>query len=229
MRSRARPAQPQVLEIPLKLTESKTRLFMFRERGSHDSDAAASRLFAEAKQRNGMGPELALWIDWIEVAGKASATLPADKPQKLRKDPEQWANQYMPIYAKATPKKYERYQKWCAAIDEAAKKPENAEVVDKLRADPRLKTQPHLFYNGFAQIQGAPAPSQFGFATWTTPSSPAANTPITTATTTTTRSSPPARPDPGSCLQPRPLHRNHRSGEMARRQIHPAHPTRRFG
>lgn len=156
-------AKPQVLEIPLKLTDSKTRLFMFRERGSHDSDAAASRLFAEAKQRNGMGPELALWIDWIEVANKAAAILPADKPQKLRKDPEQWANQYMPIYAKGYAEKYERFQKWCAAIDEAAKKPENAEAVAKLRADPRLKTQPHLFYNGFAQIQGAPAPTQFGF------------------------------------------------------------------
>ena len=155
--------QPQVLEIPLKLTESKTRIFMFRERGSHESDAAASRLFAEAKQRNGIGPELALWIDWIEVATKAAATLPADKPQKLRKDPEQWANQYMPIYAQGYVEKYERFQKWCAAIDEAAKKPENAEAVAKLRADPRLKTQPHLFYNGFAQIQGAPAPTQFGF------------------------------------------------------------------
>ena len=156
-------AQPQVLEIPLKLTESKTRLFMFRERGSHDSDAAASRLFAEAKQRNGMGPELALWIDWIEVASKAAAALPVGKPQKLRKDPEQWANQYMPIYAKGYAEKYERFQKWCAAIDGAARKPENAEAVAKLRADPRLKTQPHLFYNGFAQIQGAPAPTQFGF------------------------------------------------------------------
>jgi hypothetical protein len=156
-------AQPQVLEIPLKLTESKTRLFMFRERGSHESDAAASRLFAEAKQRNGMGPELALWIDWIEVASKPAATLPVGKPQKLRKDPEQWANQYMPIYAKGYAEKYERFQKWCAAIDEAARKPENAEAVAKLRGDPRLKTQPHLFYNGFAQLQGAPAPTQFGF------------------------------------------------------------------
>jgi hypothetical protein len=155
--------QPQVLEIPLKLTESKTRLFMFRERGSHESDASASRLFAEAKQRNGIGPELALWLDWIEVATKAAATLPADKPQKLRKDPEQWANQYMPIYAKGYIEKYERFQKWCAAIDEAAKKPENAEAVAKLRADPRLKTQPHLFYGGFAKLKDSPQPSQFGF------------------------------------------------------------------
>ncbi|MFM2141988.1 MAG: hypothetical protein RLZZ476_532, partial [Verrucomicrobiota bacterium] len=68
-------AQPQVLEIPLKLTELKTRLFMFRERGSHESDASASRLFAEAKQRNGIGPEFALWLDWIEVVRVSDAKL----------------------------------------------------------------------------------------------------------------------------------------------------------
>ncbi len=81
----------------------------------------------------------------------------------LRKDPEEWANKYMPIYAKGYAEKYERFQKWCAGIDAAAARPENAEAVETLRADPRLKTQPHLFYNGFAKIQGAPAPSEFGF------------------------------------------------------------------
>jgi len=84
-------AQPQVLEIPLKLTESKTRLFMFRERGSHDSDAAASRLFAEAKQHNGMGPELALWIDWIEVE-KAGVAKPITKTIHQRREVELHAN-----------------------------------------------------------------------------------------------------------------------------------------
>ncbi len=69
------PESPQTLEIPLKLSESKVRLFMLRERGSHDSDASASRLFAEAKQRNGIGPEFALWIDWIEVASANAPTL----------------------------------------------------------------------------------------------------------------------------------------------------------
>ena len=82
---------------------------------------------------------------------------------KLRKDPEEWANKYMPIYAKGYAEKYERFRKWCAGIDAAAARPENAEAVETLRADPRLKTQPHLFYNGFAKIQGAPAPSEFGF------------------------------------------------------------------
>jgi hypothetical protein len=69
----------------------------------------------------------------------------------------------MPIYAKGYAEKYERFQKWCAGIDAAAARPENAEAVETLRADPRLKTQPHLFYNGFAKIQGAPAPTEFGF------------------------------------------------------------------
>ena len=84
-------AQPQVLEIPLKLTESKNRLFMFRERGSHESDASASRLFAEAKQRNGIGPELALWLDWIEVE-KAGVAKPFTKTIKQRREVELHAN-----------------------------------------------------------------------------------------------------------------------------------------
>jgi hypothetical protein len=84
------PDSPQTLEIPLKLSESKVRLFMLRERGSHDSDAAASRLFAEAKQRNGIGPEFALWIDWIEAA---SASAPAlSKTIKQHREVELHAN-----------------------------------------------------------------------------------------------------------------------------------------
>jgi len=84
------PESPQTLEIPLKLSESKVRLFMLRERGSHDSDASASRLFAEAKQRNGIGPEFAIWIDWIEVA---SANTPAlTKTIKERREVELHAN-----------------------------------------------------------------------------------------------------------------------------------------
>lgn len=62
---------PQLLEIPLKVTSSSSRIYMFRERGSHETDAAASRLFAEARQRNGIGPEFALWLDWIEVESRS--------------------------------------------------------------------------------------------------------------------------------------------------------------
>ena len=84
------PESPQTLEIPLKISESKVRLFMLRERGSHDSDASASRLFAEAKQRNGIGPEFALWIDWIEVASASASAL--TKTIKERREVELHAN-----------------------------------------------------------------------------------------------------------------------------------------
>jgi len=83
---------PQVLEIPLKLTESKNRIFMFRERGSHESDADASRLFAEAKQRNGIGLEFALWIDWIEVESASPKNVAAPATIKERREVELHAN-----------------------------------------------------------------------------------------------------------------------------------------
>ena len=84
------PDHPQTLEIVIKLSESKVRLFMLRERGSHDSDASASRLFAEAKQRNGIGPEFAIWIDWIEVASASAPVL--SKMIKERREVELHAN-----------------------------------------------------------------------------------------------------------------------------------------
>lgn len=157
--------KPQVLEIPLKFSPVNGHGFFFQEKGSYESEEVAHRLFAEAKQRNGIGPEFVLWIDWIEVAsaGSAIASSIASQPQKLRKDPEQWANKYMPIYAQGYEEKYGRFQKWCAATDGAAKKPENADIVKKLRDDPKVKQSPHLFYSRFAEIKDAPPPSQFGF------------------------------------------------------------------
>jgi hypothetical protein len=159
------PDKPEVLEIPLKFFPAEGRGFFLREKGTQDSEEVGQRLVAEAKKRNGIGPEVALWIDWIEVESAGGGKIPTVKAkvEKLRKDPEQWANQYMPIYAQGYAEKYGRFQKWCSAIDEAAKKPENAEASGKLRADPRLKTQPHLFYNRFAEIKGAPPPTDFGF------------------------------------------------------------------
>lgn len=82
---------PQVLEIPLKFSPTNTCVFMLRERGSHESDAASSRLFAEAKQRNGIGPEFALWIDWIEVES-ANASNITVKTIKERREVELHAN-----------------------------------------------------------------------------------------------------------------------------------------
>jgi hypothetical protein len=158
--------QPQVLEIPLKFSPSKGRGFFFQEKGTYESEKTARWLFNEGLKRNGVGPEFALWIDWIEVENAgANPVTKADAltPQKLRKDPEQWANKYMPIYAQGYVEKYGRFQKWCAAIDEAAIQPTNADIVKKLRDDPKVKQSPHLFYNSFTEIAGAPAPIVFGF------------------------------------------------------------------
>jgi len=154
--------KPQVIEIPLKFSPANGHGFFFQEKGSYESEEVAHRLFAEAKKRNGIGPEFALWIDWIEVASAGAAPV-ATKVEKLRKDPEQWANKYMPIYAEGYVEKYSRFQKWCAAIDEAAKQPANADIVKKLRDDPKVKQSPHLFYSRFAEIKDAPPPTQFGF------------------------------------------------------------------
>ncbi|MBL8829996.1 MAG: DUF1592 domain-containing protein [Planctomycetaceae bacterium] len=159
--------KPQVLEIPLKFSPVNGHGFFFQEKGSYESENASRQVFSEAKKRNGIGPEFALWIDWIEVASAQSAAgaskTGTTRPQQLRKDPEQWANKYMPIYVQGYAEKYGRFQKWCAAIDEAAQKPENAEISKKLRAEPKIKQSPHLFYNRFAEIKGAPPPTDFGF------------------------------------------------------------------
>ncbi len=160
-------AQPQVLEIPVNLPQTGNRVFSIREK-QPNSRTAAFDVWKAALDKTGTGPKPALWIDWLEIEGPAgvqSATVAAGapQPQKLRKDPEEWANKYMPIYAQGYVEKYERFQKWCAAIDAAAKKPENADAVAKARQDPKLKTQPHFFYNHFAEFKDAPPPTQFGF------------------------------------------------------------------
>lgn len=157
--------KPQILEIPLKFSPANGRGFFLQERGSYASEGAAREVFNEAKERNGVGPEFALWIDWIEVAGAGDPGGPAvgANVRKLRKDPEQWANKYMPVYAQGYAEKFSRFQKWCAAVDEAADTAENAGIAERLRGDPKVKQSPHLFYNRFADIPGAPSPARFGF------------------------------------------------------------------
>ncbi|NDD39774.1 MAG: hypothetical protein EB082_15435, partial [Verrucomicrobia bacterium] len=157
--------QPEIIELPFKIVPGGPRKFVLFEKRPLKKEAISlpgrTRLIADAKQRDPV-----LWIDWIEVESaspQTPVTASAAPPQKLRKDPEQWANKYMPIYAEGYAEKYSRFQKWCAAIDEVAKQPENVEAVAKLRADPRLKTQPHLFYSYFAKLKDSPPPSQFGF------------------------------------------------------------------
>ncbi len=71
---------PQVIEIPLTLTRGnaarESRTLFIREKGSWDTNDEGGRKRAEAVKRNGIGPELALWVDWIEVERVPNAAKP---------------------------------------------------------------------------------------------------------------------------------------------------------
>jgi hypothetical protein len=82
--------KPQVIEIPLKFSPVNGHGFFFQEKGSYESEEVAHRIFAEAKKRNGIGPEFALWIDWIEVALAGAPAL--TKTIKERREVELHAN-----------------------------------------------------------------------------------------------------------------------------------------
>lgn len=72
--------KPQVIEIPLTLTRGnasrENRSLFFREKGSWDTNEEGGRKRSEALKRNGIGPELVLWVDWIEVERVPNATKP---------------------------------------------------------------------------------------------------------------------------------------------------------
>ena len=62
--------EPQILEIPYtfskKNAERKHRNLFIRERGMGTPVRVQSR-FEEARQKNGFGMEVALWVDWMEL------------------------------------------------------------------------------------------------------------------------------------------------------------------
>lgn len=72
---------PQVIEIPLTLTRGNAdrdnRTLYIREKGAWDTNEEGGRKRAEAVKRNGIGPEFALWIDWIEIERRPNS----DQPQ----------------------------------------------------------------------------------------------------------------------------------------------------
>ena len=71
---------PQVIEIPLTMTrgnaERANRTLFFREKGSWDTNEEGGRKRSEAVKRNGIGPELALWVDWMEIERQPDAAKP---------------------------------------------------------------------------------------------------------------------------------------------------------
>ncbi len=62
---------PQVIEFPLPMTRGNSvrenRTLFIREKGSWDDNVEGGRKRSEALKRNGIGPEFALWVDWMEI------------------------------------------------------------------------------------------------------------------------------------------------------------------
>lgn len=72
---------PQVIEFPLPMTRGnavrENRTLFIREKGSWDDNTEGNRKRSEALKRNGIGPEFALWVDWMEIERIPDA----DKPK----------------------------------------------------------------------------------------------------------------------------------------------------
>ena len=178
-------SQPQVIEIPLTLTkehsDTSNRTIFIRERGTKDHYTQTRRVFGEGKSKNGIGPELAIWVDWIEIERKTGTAKPAVVAEakfnvgsnrqagsvsakglnKVRYECEQ-ANGKVKDYIAYTIDARERAQKWAAEVDAAAAKPENTVVAEELRKSAK---HPNTFRREWATFKGAPSPESFGFET----------------------------------------------------------------
>ena len=88
---------PQVIEIPYTLKDADSdpakRRFAIREIDT-GSSVAVRRIFDEGVKANGIGPELAIWVDWIEIERKPHADggeppgIKALRPLLDAKDPD---------------------------------------------------------------------------------------------------------------------------------------------
>jgi hypothetical protein len=80
---------PQVIEMPFQITGNHTgsgdphivngsRNIFIKEKGTGDHFTQSNAVFGRGKARNGVGPEFALWVDWIEIEAvpKSEGPLP---------------------------------------------------------------------------------------------------------------------------------------------------------
>jgi len=71
---------PHLIEIPLTLTkehaDTANRTIFIREKGTVDHFTQTRRVFGVGKARNGVGPELAIWVDWVEIERVSTAGKP---------------------------------------------------------------------------------------------------------------------------------------------------------
>ncbi len=175
--------KPEIIEIPFQLTKDHTdrndRTIFLREKGTNDHYLRTREIFNTGKKKNGIGPELAIWVDWIEITSKGSATpaAPVEEPKfnigsnrqvgsvsvkgldRVRYECES-ANGKVADYVAYTIDARERAKRWAAAVAEAAAKPENAAIVGELKKTAKTDA---LFRRSWDKIPGAPNPRTFGF------------------------------------------------------------------
>jgi mono/diheme cytochrome c family protein len=177
--------KPEVIEMPLTLTrdhlERNDRTIFLREKGTNDDYLRTREIFNAGKAKNGIGPEMAIWVDWIEIERKTANKKPqvpetvkfgigdnrqvgsttAKGVSKVRFECET-ANEKVSKYVKEQIDARVRANAWVKAVDEAAAKPENVAAATELR---KTAKHPNNFRREWARFKGAPSPESFGFKT----------------------------------------------------------------
>jgi len=101
----------------------------------------------------------------------ARRAIDAAKPYRAREEAEVFANRRMDGALKRTTEMHAAHARWAEAVDKAADLPENRELAARLREaakQPRPSSgvphaTPLMFYHDWAQLRGAPPPTEFGF------------------------------------------------------------------
>ena len=174
---------PQIIEMPITLTKdhanTSNRTLFIREKGSKDHYLVTRDIFGKGKKENGIGPVLAIWVDWLEIELKTARSKPAiaaepkfniganrqvgavaaNGANRLRYECEA-ANGKVEDYVAYTIDARERAEKWKAAVEAAAAVPANAEVVAGLKKESKNDA---IFRRSWDKIPGAPDPRTFGF------------------------------------------------------------------
>ncbi len=175
--------EPEVIEIPFTLTKEHNnnldRQIFIREKGTNDHYLRTREIFNAGKSKSGIGPELALWVDWIEIERKPAnkkskeseqvvvrvesnrqvGSITAKGANKVHYETEQ-GNAKVAEFVKRQSDERANANAWMMAFNEAAAKPENAAVVAEIRKTAKSEL---TFLQSWPQIPGAPSPQSFGF------------------------------------------------------------------
>lgn len=160
---------PQIIEVSVSLTPGGKREFALRERRPN-SHAAEIRSYYDEKEKTGRAPVPAIWVDWFELESPTVTLTKPSQTQRARTEAEELANRRMESNLKKLVTAHENYSRWSAAVEEVAKRPENAALAAELRKAHEmpersqfdLRRKPLSFYNQWEKLAGAPSPVDFG-------------------------------------------------------------------